>query len=77
MRQSMSARANSYHNAWSESVIGRLKAEMLQDGSFETPSDAETELFAYIDSYYNTRRRHSSIGDTTPASFEALFTLSN
>ena len=29
MRQSMSARANPYHNAWTESFIGTLKAEML------------------------------------------------
>jgi putative transposase len=77
MRQSMSARANPYHNAWSESVIGRLKAEMLQDGCFDTHADARTEIFAYIDGYYNTRRRHSSIGYTAPASFEATLTLSN
>jgi putative transposase len=77
MRQSMSARANPYHNAWSESVIGRLKAEMLQDGCFASIADAQTELFAYIDGYYNTRRRHSAIGYTTPAAFEATLALSN
>ena len=77
MRQSMSARANPYHNAWSEALIGRLKAEMLQGGCLDTNSDARTELFAYIEGYYNTRRRHSSIGYTTPASFEASLTLAN
>ncbi len=34
LRQSMSARANPYHNAWTESFIGTLKTEMLQDGCF-------------------------------------------
>jgi putative transposase len=74
LRQSMSARANPYHNAWSESVIGRLKAEMLQGGCFIDERDARTELFAYIEGYYNTQRRHSSLGYLSPASFEAFLT---
>jgi transposase InsO family protein len=71
IRQSMSARANPYHNAWTESFIGTLKTEMLQDGTFIAHADARIELFAYIDSYYNTHRKHSSLGYKTPASFEA------
>jgi putative transposase len=69
--QSMSARANPYHNAWTESFIGTLKAEMLQGGCFIDQTDARTELFAYIESYYNTHRRHSSLQYKTPAQFEA------
>jgi putative transposase len=71
MIQSMSARANPYHNAWTESFIGTLKKEMLGDGSFETPTDARRELFAYIESYYNTHRKHSALKYRTPAQFEA------
>ena len=71
IRQSMSARANPYHNAWTESFIGTLKTEMLQDGSFIGHSDARVEIFAYIESYYNTHRKHSSLGYKTPATFEA------
>lgn len=71
MRQSMSARANPYHNAWTESFIGTLKAEMLQDGRFIDAPDARTEIFAYIDSYYNTHRKHSALGYQTPTQFEA------
>lgn len=70
-RQSMSARANPYDNAWTESFIGTLKNEMLQDGIFIEESDARTELFAYIDSYYNTRRKHSSLGYLSPCKFES------
>jgi transposase InsO family protein len=40
MRQSMSARANPYDNAWTESFIGTLKGEMLQNGCFENAADA-------------------------------------
>ena len=77
MRQSMSARANPYHNAWSESVIGRLKAELLQGGAFSDANDARTELFAYIEGYYNTQRRHSSLNYLSPASYEASLTTRN
>jgi transposase InsO family protein len=73
MRQSMSARANPYHNAWTESFIGTLKHEMLQGGCFETLQDAKTELFTYIEAYYNTHRKHSSLGYLSPSQFEASF----
>ena len=71
IRQSMSARANPYHNAWSESVIGTIKTEMLQGGCFIDQNDAQIELFAYIESYYNTHRKHSSLGYVSPAQFES------
>lgn len=71
MRQSMSARANPYHNAWTESFMGTLKSEMLQDGCFVDATDARTEIFDYIESYYNHHRKHSSLGYQTPAQFEA------
>jgi len=72
MRQSMSARANPYHNAWTESFMGTLKSEMLQDGCFLNDKDARIEIFSYIESYYNTHRKHSSLGYKTPAQFETL-----
>ena len=71
IRQSMSARANPYHNAWTESFMGTLKAEMLDGGSFINARDARTELFAYIESYYNLHRKHSALAYLTPAQFEA------
>lgn len=74
--QSMSARANPYHNAWTESFIGTLKREMLQGGAFINEADARTELFAYLESYYNTQRRHSALDYQTPLQFEtASFSL--
>jgi transposase InsO family protein len=71
LRQSMSARANPYHNAWTESFIGTLKKEMIQGGSFQNQADARTEIFAYIDGYYNTVRKHSALNYLTPNQFEA------
>ncbi len=72
LRQSMSACANPYDNAWTESFIGTLKHEMLQGGCFENASDAHTEIFEFIEGYYNTHRKHSALGYKTPAQFEAL-----
>ena len=77
LRQSMSARANPYDNAWTESFIGTLKHEMLQGGCFENASDARIEIFEYIDGYYNTHRKHSALGYKTPNQFEAKIHSAN
>jgi putative transposase len=68
--QSMSARSNPYDNAWTESFFGTLKREMLQGGSFENFQDAHTEIFEYINGYYNNHRRHSALDYLSPAHFE-------
>lgn len=46
----------SYHNAWTEPLNGTLKSEMLQGGCFLDHKDARTEIFAYVESYYNSRK---------------------
>jgi putative transposase len=77
LRQSMSARANPYENAWTESFIGTLKRDMLQGGCFDNASDARTEIFEYIEGYYNTHRKHSSLGYKTPNQFETQIHSAN
>jgi len=71
MKQSMSARANPYDNAWTESFMGTLKREMLRGGEFIDDGDARTEIFDYIESYYNNKRKHSALDYITPKQFEA------
>lgn len=66
--QSISARANPYHNAWTGSFIGTLKTEMLQGGCF---IDSRTKIFAFVEGYYNTHRKNSSLAYRTPHQFEA------
>jgi putative transposase len=77
LRQSMSARANPYDNAWTESFIGTLKHEMLQGGCFIDHTDARLEIFEYIEGYYNTHRKHSSLNYKTPNQFEAQIHSAN
>lgn len=68
--QSMSRRANPYDNAWSESLMGTLKKELLKDQSLVNETQARTQLFEYIEAYYNTRRRHSALGYLSPNQYE-------
>jgi putative transposase len=77
LRQSMSERSNPYHNAWTESFIGTLKLEMLQGGCFHTAADARTEIFDFIEGYYNTHRKHSALGYKSPSQFETLLHSQN
>lgn len=72
IEQSMSKKAYPYDNAWTESFMGTLKSEMLGGGIFDTPADAQAALFEYIESYYNTKRKHSSLGYRTPSGIENL-----
>lgn len=68
--QSMSGADNPYDNAHAESFFSRFKAELLEKGAFESLEDARTEVFDYIEMYYNTHRLHSSLGYLSPAQFE-------
>ena len=68
--QSMSRADNPYDNAFMESCFSRFKAELLEDGAFENREDAQTEIFEYIEMYYNTKRRHSALNYLSPANFE-------
>lgn len=71
--QSMSRADNPYDNAFMESRFSRLKAELLQGGAFETIEDAHTEIFEYLEMYYNTRRLHSSLDYQSPMSYEKKY----
>jgi putative transposase len=68
--QSMSRADNPYDNAFMESCFSRFKAELMQDGAFNNLQDAFTEIFEYIEMYYNTKRRHSSLNYQCPNNFE-------
>ena len=75
----MSRADDPYDNAFIESYFSRFKAELLEDGIFENLEDAQTELFEFIEMYYNPKRRHSSLDYLSPLAFERNYylTLSN
>jgi transposase InsO family protein len=69
MRQSMSRADSCYDNAFMESCFGTIKTELEMD-CYESEPVARKEIGQYI-RYYNTRRRHSALGYSTPEQFEA------
>ena len=66
---SMSRKGDCWDNAPMESVNGTLKVECVNDEHFQTRAQARQAIVEYI-GYYNTERRHSSLGYVTPAEFE-------
>jgi putative transposase len=65
---SMSRRADCYDNAVMESFFATVKKEEAE--RFPSYSDATMALFDYIEVFYNQRRRHSTLGQVSPARFE-------
>lgn len=59
-----------FDNAAMESFFGSLKTEWLYFQRFETRQHAMTSIFYYIESFYNRKRRHSTIGYLRPLAFE-------
>ncbi len=48
----------------------RFKTELLEGGVFESVEQATSEVFSYIEGYYNRVRLHSSLGYKSPMEFE-------
>jgi transposase InsO family protein len=69
--QSMSRAGNCYDNAFAESFFSSFKTESgLEEAIPATRREAELASFDYIESFYNTTRRHSSLGYRSPVAFE-------
>lgn len=69
---SNSRKGNPYDNAVMESFYRAIKRELIQDAKYETPEQAQKEIFKYIELYYTTKRIHSALGYISPAQFENL-----
>jgi transposase InsO family protein len=69
----MSRAAESYDNAYAESLFSRYKAELLEGGAFSDLEEARLETFNYIEGYYNRIRRHSSLGYVSPEEYERKY----
>jgi transposase InsO family protein len=65
---SMSRRGDCYDNAVMESFFSTVTNEL--GDRFDSHGEAKMELFDYIEVFYNQRRRHSTLGQVSPAAFE-------
>ena len=76
VRPSMGSVGDCYDNALCESFFASLECELLDRRSFQTHAEARMAVFQYIEGWYNTHRRHSSIDYYAPIAFERRYTSS-
>ena len=70
---SMNGAGTWYDNAPMESLFGTLKSERVHHRAYHTHNEARTDLFHYIEGFYNPRRRHSSLDYLSPADYERRY----
>ncbi len=70
---SMSRRGDCWDNAAMESFFASLKKERVHRNIYATRNDARADIFDYIEGFYNSRRRHSTLGQVSPMEFETSF----
>jgi transposase InsO family protein len=68
--QSLSRPAQCWDNAVVESWFGTYKVELIEGRSWPTRAVLRSATFAWIESWYNLRRRHSSLGAISPVRYE-------
>ena len=68
----MSGNGNCYDNAVAESFFGLLKRERVNRTKYRTRDEAQSDLFDYIECFYNRKRRHSYVNNLSPATYEEL-----
>jgi hypothetical protein len=66
----MGSVGDAYDNAMCESFFATLECELLDRCRFKTQAKARNATFAFIEGFYNRRRRHSSIGYLSPINYE-------
>jgi len=70
IKASMGRTGSALDNAMTESFVSTLKAELVSRLELPTRQAARTAIFEYLETFYNTRRLHSSLGYKSPVSFE-------
>ncbi len=70
VRPSTGSVGDAYDNAMAESFFASLEWELIDRNSFTTKTEARLALFSYIEGWYNPRRRHSALGQSSPIDYE-------
>ena len=70
---SMGSVGDCYDNAMAESFFASLECELLDRTTFRNRAEAKTELFRWIEGWYNPHRRHSGIEHRSPINFERSY----
>lgn len=70
VRPSMGSVGDCFDNAMCESFFATLECELIDRSTFRTHDEARHAIIDFIEGFYNTRRRHSSLGQCSPVRFE-------
>jgi len=70
---SMNGAGSWYDNAPMESFFGTLKSEWVNHHSYHARAEARSDIFYYIEAFYNRRRLHSSLHYLSPEEYEQLY----
>ena len=70
---SMNGVGSWYDNAPMESFFGTLKQEWVYPRTFHSRQEARTEIFYYIEAFYNQRRLHSALDYCSPVEYEQRY----
>jgi putative transposase len=62
-----------WDNAVAEASFGTYKLEMIDGRSWPTIAKLRSATFVWIESWYNLRRRHSTLGGISPANYEKIY----
>ena len=74
---SMSRRGNCHDNAVAESFFQLLKRERIKQKIYTDRAQARSDVFDYIELFYNPRRRHGFTNQLSPVEFEQRYFLKN
>ncbi len=73
VRPSMGSVGDAYDNAMAESFFATLECELLDREVLRTPAEAQEAVFEFLEGWYNSHRRHSSLGYLSPNEFEKRY----
>ena len=60
-------------NAVTESFFDTSETELIGHRDYQNRPKARTDIFEYIEAFYNRKRRHSALGHLSPAEYEARY----
>src|SRR5215210_749528 len=70
--QSMGSKGDCFDNAVAESFFATIKKELIHRRTWPTKAELRSEVFDYIEIFYNRQRRHSTLGQLSPIEYEKI-----
>ena len=72
VKQSMSRKGNCWNNAVAESFFKTIKTELIYHHKYKTRMEAELQIFKYIETWYNRKRRYSALNGKSILKFNQI-----